>query len=451
MCQWEADQSRDNSPYESEMDAMKQQYVIVGANLAGGTAAITLREEGFDGEIVLIGAEPHPPYERPPLSKEYLQGKKPFEESLLKPLTFYAEHTIQARLGVRATRVDPRQQVVELEDGDRVRYDKVLVATGVRNRRFRLPGMELEGIYDLRTVADADLIRAESVQGRRAVLVGMGFIGSEVAASLRHHGVEVTVIESFKTPLYRVLGEEVGRAFETLHREHGVQMFFEETVTALEGKRHVQCVVTSSGRRLDCDFVVVGMGVEPVTDILTNTDVQMENGIVVDEYCQTNVEGIYAAGDVANHYHPHFGRLVRVEHWQNAIHQGRAAARSMLGKREPYSDVHWFWSDQYDCNVQYAGFHTGWDELVVRGNLEERNAVVFYMQERRIAASVAFNRGRDLQRAMSLIRARVEVEPAILRDEGVDMRTLVPGAKPVRTHQHRIVARPVASPGEEVK
>ena len=430
---------------------MQQQFVIVGANLAGGTAAITLREEGFDGEIVLIGAEPHLPYERPPLSKEYLQGKKPFEEALLKPITFYAEHAIQTRLGIRATRVDTRQQVVELEDGDRVHYDKVLVATGVRNRRFRLPGMELEGIYDLRTVADADLIRAESVKGRRVVLVGMGFIGCEVAASLRSHGVEVTVVEFFKTPLFRVLGEQVGRVFEAIHREQGVQMFFEESVTAIEGKRHVQRVVTSSGRRLDCDFVVVGIGVEPVTDILAGTDVKVDNGIVVNEYCQTNVEGIYAAGDVANHFHPVFGRLVRVEHWQNAIHQGRAAARSMLGKREPYDDVHWFWSDQYDYNVQYAGFHSGWDELVVRGTLDQRNCVVFYMKEQRIAAVVAFNRGRDVQRVMRLIKARVQVDPAKLQDENFDLRSLMPGARPVRTHQHRIDPHPVARPGEEAR
>jgi len=430
---------------------MRQQFVIVGANLAGGTAAITLREEGFDGEIVLIGAEPHLPYERPPLSKEYLQGKKPFEEALLKPITFYTEHTIQTRLGIRATRLDPRQQVVELEDGERVHYNKVLVATGVRNRRFRLPGMELEGIYDLRTVADADLIRVESVKGRRAVLVGMGFIGCEVAASLRSHGVEVTVVEFFKTPLFRVLGEQVGRVFEAIHREQGVQMFFEESVTAIEGKRHVQRVVTSSGRRLDCDFVVVGIGVEPVTDILAGTDVKVENGIVVNEYCQTNVDGIYAAGDVANHFHPLFGRLIRVEHWQNAIHQGRAAARSMLGKLEPYDDVHWFWSDQYNYNIQYAGFHSGWDELVVRGSLDQRNCVVFYMQEQHIAAAVAFNRGRDVQRVMRLIKARVEVGTAKLQDENTDLRSLMPGAKPVRTHQHHIDPHPVARPGEEAK
>ena len=409
--------------------AMQQRYIIVGANLAGGTAAITLREEGFDGEIELIGAEPHPPYERPPLSKEYLQGEKPFEDALLKPVNFYTEQNIQTRFGTRAVRVDPRDQVIELEDGGRTRYDKVLIATGARNRKLRIPGADLEGICDLRTVDDADRIRARSRSGSRAVLIGMGFIGSEVAASLRHHGVEVTVIEPFKTPLYRVLGEQIGRVFEALHRENGVGMLFEDSVTAFEGTCRVQRVVTSAGRRIECDFVVVGVGVEPATDLMADSGVKIDNGIVVDEYCQTNVEGIYAAGDVANHFHPLFGRRMRVEHWQNAIHQGQAAARSMLGKREPYSDVHWFWSDQYDCNVQYAGFHTQWDELIVRGNLERRSAVVFYIQEGRIAATVAFNRGRDLRRAMSLIKARVQVEPSVLRDESVDLRSLVPGAR----------------------
>jgi 3-phenylpropionate/trans-cinnamate dioxygenase ferredoxin reductase subunit len=433
------------------MGAMQQRYVIVGANLAGGTAAMTLREEGFDGEIVLIGAEPHPPYERPPLSKEYLQGEKPFEDALLKPVNFYTDHDIQMRFGVRAVWVNPRDQAIELEDGGRVPYDKVLVATGVRNRKLRIPGADLEGIYDLRTVDDADRIRARSQSGCRAVLVGMGFIGSEVAASLRHRGVEVTVIEPFKTPLYRVLGEQVGRVFEALHRENGVLMFFEELVTAFEGTGHVQRVVTSADRRIECDFVVVGVGVEPVTDLMVDSGVEIDNGIMVDQYCQTCVDGIYAAGDVANHFHPLFGRRIRVEHWQNAIHQGRAAARSMLGKREPYSDVHWFWSDQYDCNVQYAGFHSEWDALVVRGSLEQRSAVAFYIQEQRIAAAVAFNRGRDVQRAMSLIKARVAVEPAVLRDESVDLRSLLPGARPVRTHQQRIAPHPVVRPGEEAK
>jgi 3-phenylpropionate/trans-cinnamate dioxygenase ferredoxin reductase subunit len=282
-------------------------------------------------------------------------------------------------------------------------------------------------------------------------MVGMGFIGSEVAASLRYRGVDVVVIEPFKTPLYRVLGEEIGRVFVDIHRENGVQMFFEESVIGFEGTGGVQRVMTSASHLIECDFVVAGVGVEPATEFLADSGVKIDNGIVVDEYCQTNVEGIYAAGDVANHFHPLFGKQVRVEHWQNAIHQGRAVARSMLGKHEPYSDIHWFWSDQYDCNVQYAGFHTGWDELVVRGNLNERNAVVFYMQERLIAAAVAFNRGRDLQRAMSLIRARVEVEPRVLQDEEVDLRSLIPGAKPIRTHQRRIIPHAVAHLSEEVK
>ena len=412
---------------------MLQQFVIVGANLAGGTAAITLREEGFDGNIVLIGAEPHLPYERPPLSKEYFQQKQPFEKTWLKPTSFYAEHHIQTRLGVQATRVDPREKIVELEDGDPVPYDKVLIATGVRNRQLRLPGAHLEGVYGLRTVGDADRIMAESRSGRRAVLIGMGFIGSEIAASLRQFDVEVTVIEAFKAPLYRVLGERIGQIFENFHREHGVQMFFEENVTAFEGQQRVQQVVTSRGRRIDCDFVVVGVGVEPVTDIVSGTDVRIENGIVVDEYCQTNVEGIYAAGDVANHYHPIFGQLVRVEHWQNAINQGRAAARSMLGKGEPYQDIHWFWSDQYDYNVQYTGFHRQWDELIVRGRPDEYNVVAFYMQDSRILAAVAINRGKDILRTIPLIKAGVQVPPDKLRDENVDLRSLLPGARPQRT------------------
>ena len=310
---------------------------------------------------------------------------------------------------------------------------------------------DLEGVYSLRTVGDTDRIVAESRSGRRAVLIGMGFIGSEVAASLRQFGVEVTVIESFKTPLCRILGEQIGRIFENFHREHGVQMFFEENVTAFEGQQRVQRVVTSSGRRIDCDFVVVGVGVEPVTDIVNGTDVRIENGIVVDEYCQTNVEGIYAAGDVANHYHPIFGQLVRVEHWQNAINQGRAAARSMLGKGEPYQDIHWFWSDQYDYNVQYTGFHRQWDELIVRGRPDEYNVVAFYMQDSRILAAVAINRGKDILRATPLIKAGVRVDADKLRDENIDLRSLLPGARPMRSPTHRVVPRLVVHPDEGAK
>jgi 3-phenylpropionate/trans-cinnamate dioxygenase ferredoxin reductase subunit len=306
---------------------MSGTFVIVGAGLAGGGAAATLREEGFDGRVVLVGAERQPPYERPPLSKEYLRGESSFERALVQPPGFYDENGIETRFGVRATRVDAADKVVELDGGERVAYDRLLVATGGRNRRFPVPGLDLEGIYSLRTVADSDRIRAEALPGRKAVVVGMGFIGSEVAASLRRSGVDVVVVDRNEVPLRRVLGEEVGRVIEGIHREHGVSMIFGDTVAAFEGAGRVERVTTARGRRVECDFVVVGLGVEPVTDLLADTGVEIDNGVVVDEYLRTGVDSIYAAGDVANHYHPVFERRIRVEHWQNALEQEHVGQR----------------------------------------------------------------------------------------------------------------------------
>jgi 3-phenylpropionate/trans-cinnamate dioxygenase ferredoxin reductase subunit len=403
---------------------MSETFVIVGASLAGGGAAAALRQEGFDGRVVLIGAEQPPPYERPPLSKEYLRGESSFESALVQPPDFYDENGIETRFGVRATRVDAAEKVVELDGGERVAYDRLLVATGGRNRRPPIPGLDLEGIHSLRTVADSDRIRAEIAPGRKAVVVGMGFIGSEVAASLRQSGVDVVVVDRNEVPLRRVLGEEVGRVIEGIHRDNGTSMIFEDTVAAFEGVGRVERVTTSRGRRIECDFVVVGLGVEPVTDLLADTGAEIDNGVVVDEYLRTGVEGIYAAGDVANHYHPVFGRRIRVEHWQNALKQGPVVARNMLDKDEPYDEIPWFWSDQYEHNLQYAGFHTEWDELVVRGSMEERNFVAFYRKDRRVLAAVAVNRGRDLRRSMPLIKAREPIDAARLCDLDVDLRAL---------------------------
>lgn len=399
-------------------------YVIVGASLTGATAAITLREEGAGGSVTLVGAEPESPYERPPLSKTYLRGEVPFEKAYVRPPAFYARHGITAIQGIRATHVDTSARVVELDDGRRVPYDALLVATGGRNRRLSIAGGDLPGIYSLRTVHDTDRIRAEMAPGRRVVVVGMGFIGSEVAASLRQKGLDVVAIDPGKTPLFRVLGEAVGRTLADLHRAHGVRTIFEDTVAGFEGTGRVGAIVTKGGLRLECDFSVVGIGIEPVTEWLDGTGVQIENGVVVDEYCQTSVPGIFAAGDVANHYHPIFGRQMRVEHWQNAIKQGAAAARNMLGKRVPYQEVHWFWSDQYEANLQYAGFHTTWDELVVRGDLGSGNYLACYLNDGRIDAAVGFNRAKDLRRVMPLIEARSAVNLDQLRDERVDLRSL---------------------------
>jgi 3-phenylpropionate/trans-cinnamate dioxygenase ferredoxin reductase subunit len=398
--------------------------VIVGANLTGGTAALTLREAGFDGHIVLIGAETHPPYERPPLSKEYLRGEKPFEKALLKPADHYGSIGIETRFGTVATRIDVESRRVELAGGALIPYDKVLVATGGRNRRFPIPGLDLDGVFDLRTVDDAERIRSAAAEARSAVVVGMGFIGAEVTASLRALGLDVTVVEPLPAPLFRVLGEDVGRSIEALHGDHGVNMIFSDSVESFEGNGRVERVVTKGGLRLDCDLSIVGVGIEPVTDVVAGTGVELENGIVVDERCRTNVEGIYAAGDVANHFHPVFGRRMRVEHWQNAMRHGAHAARSMLGADDPYEEIHWFWSDQYDANLQYAGHHMAWERLVVRGSIPDRNFVAFYVNGGIVDAAAGLNRGRDVRRAMGIIKARTPVDEAKLADETVDLRTL---------------------------
>jgi 3-phenylpropionate/trans-cinnamate dioxygenase ferredoxin reductase subunit len=403
---------------------MAQRYVIIGASLAGATAAITLRDEGADGTVTLIGAERESPYERPPLSKAYLRGDVPFDKALVRPRAFYAEHGIETMFGTRVTRIDPASRSVELEGQRRVPFDALLIATGGRNRRVSMPGGDLDGIYGLRTVQDADRIRQEIVAGRRVVVVGMGFIGSEVAASLRQKGLDVVAIDPGATPLFRVLGETVGRTLADLHRAQGVRTIFGDSVAEFEGAGRVNCVVTKGGLRLDCDFVIVGIGIEPAVELLDGSGIQVDNGIVVDEYCQTNIPGIHAAGDVANHYHPVFGRRIRVEHWQNAIKQGAAAARNMLGKRLPYDEVHWFWSDQYDTNLQYAGFHTQWEQLVIRGRVESGSYLACYLNDGRIDAVVGLNRGKDVRRVMPLITSRRAVDPEQLRDEGVDLRSM---------------------------
>ncbi len=399
-------------------------FVIIGANLTGGAAATTLRSEGFEGRIVLIGAEPHPPYERPPLSKEYLRGETLVENVLLRPASWYGDNDVELHLGVRVERIDPVERAVRLADGTEVSYQKVLVATGGRNRIPEAQGHDLDGILDLRTIEDADRIRAEATPGSTAVVVGAGFIGCEVAASLRLLGVEVQVVEIFGTVLQRALGPEVGAVFEGIHQDHGVTFHFDQVVERFAGTTRVEEVLTDRGRRIGCDFAVIGIGIEPNVDVVEGAGVALDNGILVDQHCRSNVGGIYAAGDVANHWHPLFERRMRVEHWDNAIKQGAAAARAMMGKEEPFDDPHWFWSDQYDQNLQSIGLVSDWDELVIRGSLEERNFLAFYMKNASMMGAVGVNRGRDVRRCGQLIRARRPLDLVALEDEDVDLKKL---------------------------
>ena len=400
-------------------------FVAVGASLAGGTAAATLREEGFDGRIVLIGDEPVEPYERHPLSKEYLCGEQPFDRAYLRPPQFWKENRIDARLGERAERIDTTNRSVVMASGERVPYDAVLVATGCRNRRLPVPGADLPGVFELRKVADADAIKVAAGRARKAVVVGAGFIGCEVTASLRQLGLDVMVVESAETPLQQVLGPDLGRVLEGLHRDHGVEMVLGDATERFEGAGTFEALVTGHGRRIEADFAVVGVGVEPVTELAHGSDIAVQDGIIVDATLATNVPGVFAAGDVARQDHPVFGSI-RVEHYDNAVKMGATAARNMLGRGEVFDDPHWFWSDQYDAEIQMSGFATSWDEMVFRGSIRDRSFAAFMLKDGVLQSAFSMNWKRDVRRSMPLIKAKMRPEAKLLADPEFDLRTLAP-------------------------
>ncbi|MCI0632665.1 MAG: FAD-dependent oxidoreductase [Actinobacteria bacterium] len=397
-------------------------FVIVGAGLGGATVAGTLREEGFDGDVVLIGAEPMPPYERPPLSKEYLRGES--DHHFVRPAEWYEEHRVDARFGVRAAHVLVTERAVELEDGERLPFDQVVIATGARNRRLDVPGVDLPGVLDLRFAPDSDAIRQAAADGSKGVIVGMGFIGAEVAASLRKLGLDVTVVEFFGTPLERVLGLVLGAAIEALHRDHGVEMIFRDAAERFEGDGRFEALVTKEGRRIEGDFAVVGVGVEPVTEVAEG-GVPVDNGIPVDATLRTAVQGVWAIGDVARHDHPVFGSI-RVEHFDNASKMGEHVAKNLLGAEAVFDDAHWFWSDQFDANMQMAGFATEWDDMVVRGSIEDRSFSAFLLKDGRLLSTFSMNRKFDVRRSMPLIASKAHPDRALLADPEFDLRQLHP-------------------------
>ena len=397
-------------------------FVVVGAGVAGATAAAKLREEGFDGDLILIGAEPMAPYERPPLSKEYLRGES--DHRFVRPPEWYAEHQIDARLGMTAERVNVTDRVVELRGGDRVPFDQVVIATGSRNRKPPIEGRQLPGVFDLRYAPDADAIKDAAAKGSKAVMVGMGFIGAEVAASLRQLGLEVAVVESYGTPLERVLGPTLGGAIEALHRDHGVEMIFRDGAERFEGDGRFEAMVTKEGRRIEGDFAVVGVGVEPVTEVAAD-GVPVDNGIPVDATRKTSVDGVWAIGDVARHEHPVFGSI-RVEHFDNALKMGEHVAENLLGTPTVFDDAHWFWSDQYDAEIQMAGFATEWDDTVVRGRIEDRSFSAFLLKDGRLLSTFSMNRKFDVRRSMPLIAAKAHPDRGRLADPEFDLRQLHP-------------------------
>jgi 3-phenylpropionate/trans-cinnamate dioxygenase ferredoxin reductase subunit len=405
------------------MTGPRRTFVIVGASLTGATAAATLREEGFDGRIVLVGAETERPYERPPLSKDYLRGESGRDELYVHEPLFYAEHEIELRLGETAVALDARDHDVTLSGDERLAFDRLLLATGAEPRRLNVPGADLDGVHELRSVASSDAIRARLDRGGKVVVVGAGWIGSEAAASARQRGLEVTVIEPASVPLERVLGTEVGAIYRDVHADHGVELLLGTGVEAFEGDGAVERVRTSSGRAVDCDFVIVGVGVAPRTQLAEGAGLAVENGVVVDGRLQTSAPDVFAAGDLARHDHPAYGPL-RVEHWDNALHQGPAAARAMLGRDEPYDHVPYFFSDQYDVGMEYSGYAPRWDRVVFRGDPAGREFIAFWLQGDRLLAAMNVNVWDVSDALREVLAARVAVDDAALADPDVPLDRL---------------------------
>ena len=401
--------------------------VIVGAGLAGHSAAESLRTEGFNGKIVLFGQESQRPYDRPPLSKEFLKGEWLEERLYYRPESAYCEQRIDLRLNTRVDGLDTEKQLVLVSEAEPVPYDHLLLAVGGYPKRLTIPGADLAGIHYLRTLEDSAEISKLLQPGVRLVVVGGGFIGCEVAAAVRARGVEVTLLEPLPLLMGHAFGPEVGGFYAAEHRAHGVNLRLGEGISEFVGHTHVESVVSAKGHTFACDSVVVGIGITPATDILKNTPVAIDNGILVDEYCRTNVPNVYAVGDVANWWHPTLRRRLRVEHWDHAGKQAITAIRNMLGQNEVYKPVPYVWTDQYDLHLQLFGSipKDGKVEFVMRGSYDERRFNIFYHIDRRLVATVSVNRLKDARATIKLIETGIEIDPSQLADTSVDIKELV--------------------------
>jgi 3-phenylpropionate/trans-cinnamate dioxygenase ferredoxin reductase component len=401
-----------------------QTHVIVGAGLAGAKAAQTLREEGFDGRVVLVGSESDRPYERPPLSKDYLRGESGRDAAYAHEAGYYDEHDIELRTETTVARVDLGAKEVELEGGERIGYDRLLLTPGAEPRRLPVPGADLDGVLYLRVFGASDAIRERIEAGGPAVVIGAGWIGAEVAASARTKGLDVTLIEREDVPLTTSLGRELGEIYGAIHRDHGVDLITGAQVEALEGDGRVERVRLAGGRTIDCAFAVVGVGVAPRTGLAEAAGLACDNGILTDQLLRTSAREVFAAGDAANAVHPFYCHRVRVEHWHNALEQGPAAARSMLGDGKPYDVIPYFFSDQYEVGMEYAGYAREWEEVVFRGDVEAREFIAFWLHGNRVVAGMNVNVWDVTDAIQALIRSRKTVDPAQLRDPDVPIESL---------------------------
>lgn len=395
--------------------------VIVGAGLTAATAAETLRSDGYDGRLVILGEEPRPPYLRPPLSKDYLRGESAPTDAFVHPEAWYAEQRVELRTSTRVEAIEPDRTAVVLAGGERLRYDRLLLATGAASRRLEVPGSQLAGIHYLRTMADADAIRVAAGRARHAVVVGGGWIGAEVAASLRTIGLDVTLVLDDPAPLARVLGPEVADVYRRLHEEHGVRIVSRQRVVAFGGEDTVAWAGTADGTRIDADLVVVGIGAVPRTRLGEAAGLDVVDGVIVDHRLETSVPGIFAAGDIAAAWHPTLGTRLRVEHWDNARRQGPTAARNMLGAAEAYDRLPYFYSDQFALSMEYVGYAPSWDRVVIRGDTAERRFLAFWLRDDRVVAGMSANTPKVIGAMRTLIGSGAQVDPARLADPGVPL------------------------------
>ncbi|MDE2261069.1 MAG: FAD-dependent oxidoreductase [Gammaproteobacteria bacterium] len=407
---------------------MYTRLVIVGGGQAAVQAIDTLRRKGFTGQLALIGDEPWLPYQRPPLSKKYLAGALERERLLLRPQHFYESHSVEVRLGRRVQEVSRREQRLRLDDGSTVAYDALLIATGSRPRPLAAPGTELEGVYFLRTIADVERIRTELGPGKRLVIVGGGYIGLEVAATVREAGLDVTVLEMADRVMNRVVCPQLSAFYQAEHARHGVRILCNSRVRALAagpGSRRVRAVVTEDGEEHPADVVVVGCGVLPADELAVAAGLACENGVVVDEHCRTSDPAIYAAGDCANHPSLHYGRRLRLESVDNAFEQGASAALNLLGMETVHDKVPWFWSDQYDLKLIIIGVGQGYDTVVMRGDPATRAFSACYLRGGELIAVDAVNSPKDQMAARKLIAARARPMPDRLADHTMPLKDAV--------------------------
>ena len=402
---------------------MTERVVIAGAGHAAGQLLTSLKQQKFAGQIVLVGDEPYLPYQRPPLSKKFLSGDMPAERLYVKPASFYEDPQVELRLETRISEIDRDHKTLKTNNGD-IAYDKLILALGSRVRRLDIEGADLDGVHYLRNIADVEGIHAELQNKKNAVIVGAGYIGLEVAAVIRQLGLDVTVIEMADRVMSRVVSPEISDFYQIEHSTQGVKLRLSTGITAFHGDGRIDAVETTDGELIPADFVVIGVGIIPNTELATHADIMVADGIVVNDQCQTNDPNIYAVGDCTSHPNSIYGRQLRLESVHNAVEQAKTAASNICGKETHYSQVPWFWSDQYDLKLQIAGLSTGYDDVVIRGNPADRSFACLYLKDGKLIATDAVNSPKEFVQSKALIAARTVVDRDKLADTEVQLKEL---------------------------